>query len=229
MKTNRIESYYTPRQAAEYEANRKDAIWYSENDVFVKLLRRVVNELDQESLTILDLPCGTGRWIPFLEHNITKYLGVDISENMLIEASKRVSALSTSHARRHQFINCSYQELSKKDDCRYELSICTRFLTHFDIHDVEDILSVLRAKTEGFAIVMVRAADTRWNLIIENVVFVLSNPIRAVKRWKKSGRISNSKLRSAYLSAFQKAGFSISDIECVHTFQYSKFEYWLVH
>lgn len=226
--TKKIEKYYSTREAGQYEVNRDDIVWRSENIVFVELLNSAAKKLKKDLLTIFDMPCGTGRWIPFIDPYVKKYVGVDVSVSMLLEAKKKTNTLELSRVPFYEFVESSYQGLSRDGKDKYDLVICTRFLPHFDIKEVEEILKVLNEKTDGYAIVMVRVAEAPWQLISENINFIFSSPTRAFKRWKKSGRISNTKLRSVYEVAFTKAGLSIIEQKCVHSYRNSRFEYWLV-
>ena len=226
--SKRIAEYYDPIQASEYELRRNDSVWQSEIESFRSLLDFVREKLKKESLTIFDLPCGTGRWIPFVDRYIKQYMGVDVSVNMLNEAKKKILSLDQSRSSCYQLLTSSYHDLLEHSGERYDLVICTRFLPHFDMPEVDEILEVLRKKTDGYAILMVRTAETSWQLLVENILFIANNPLRAIKRWRKSGRISNSKRRSCYSGAIKKAGFSLVEQRCVHRYRHSTFEYWLL-
>jgi ubiquinone/menaquinone biosynthesis C-methylase UbiE len=52
-------------------------------------LRQLINTV--ENSTVLDLGCGLGHQIQYLlEHKAKEIIGVDISENMIAEAKKRI-------------------------------------------------------------------------------------------------------------------------------------------
>ena len=46
-------------------------------------------------LNLLDVPVGTGRWIPLVQKIATKYVGVDVSDSMINQAQKKIKGVKT--------------------------------------------------------------------------------------------------------------------------------------
>lgn len=84
-KAQKTAARYLGKDAVNYEAKRmsKDK-WKGED-------RKVKEYLWDfpEGTSILDIPCGTGRFFPFYRKKQFKVLGLDISPDMVAEAQKR--------------------------------------------------------------------------------------------------------------------------------------------
>lgn len=72
---------------------------------------------------LLDLPCGTGRFMPVLADHARELVSADISLEMMKVASHRFPG------RKVSFIQCSVEELPFKDSC-FDLTFTARFLLH---------------------------------------------------------------------------------------------------
>lgn len=82
------EKFYTREVAAQYETLRQnDRYWAWENDVVDHCLRAF--HVDEK---IVDCPVGTGRFMDIYGRHGLQVLGIDISRDMLNEASKKVAA-----------------------------------------------------------------------------------------------------------------------------------------
>jgi ubiquinone/menaquinone biosynthesis C-methylase UbiE len=77
-----------------------------------------------KTATILDAPCGTGRWIPFLLPLGYRYIGADVSVAM-IEQARPDLGTSTGHA----FVNMDMEALPFADNS-VDCLIIWRFLHH---------------------------------------------------------------------------------------------------
>jgi SAM-dependent methyltransferase len=72
---------YSGRNAAEYDARRRDSERYRiEQEALAKLLSSIAPK------TVLDIPIGTGRFLPLYAARGIKVTGVDLSEDMLAVA-----------------------------------------------------------------------------------------------------------------------------------------------
>lgn len=150
-----IERYYDEKTASEYESTRSDELWKRENSVFEAIISRITSgELNDSissinRLKVLDLPAGTGRWIPFLQNRNIDYVGVDISEEMLEHAQGKLEGL-TSDNNTYQFVQSPYQKYLPTVHDEFDLVICTRFLPHFSLKEVEKIVGLMAAKTRKY-------------------------------------------------------------------------------
>jgi ubiquinone/menaquinone biosynthesis C-methylase UbiE len=78
---------YYGNVASGYDAKReKSEKWIQENRIVLEYL----STLDSGA-KVLDVPVGTGRFVPYAEVRRFEYLGVDISDDMIKEASKKVT------------------------------------------------------------------------------------------------------------------------------------------
>ena len=79
---------YTGTKAEKYDAKRKDTERFRREDAaFTDLMRRV----DAKG-SVLDLPVGTGRWLPWLADFTGPIHGVDLSADMLEVARQKAGA-----------------------------------------------------------------------------------------------------------------------------------------
>jgi len=84
------EQAYDAEIAASYEEDRrKEHIWALEQSYMARVIQRI-----PAGRSLLDIPVGTGRFIPEYEAQRLEVLGVDISESMLSEARSRVTGSS---------------------------------------------------------------------------------------------------------------------------------------
>lgn len=84
-----------------FESQAKSGIWGSlydeKNPASYSFLLRVENAVnllkDVSNKKIVDLGCGTGILLPHVIHNGGEYIGIDISDNMMVELKKHYSDL----------------------------------------------------------------------------------------------------------------------------------------
>jgi ubiquinone/menaquinone biosynthesis C-methylase UbiE len=77
---------YYDQVATGYDKKRQDSPKWQEEQ---RIIEEMMGTLKTGS-TVLDCPVGTGRFIPYAELRKFNYLGVDISDHMLAEASKKI-------------------------------------------------------------------------------------------------------------------------------------------
>jgi len=73
--------HYYGQTAKDYDAKRQGITWELENQFLLAGLDGVKS--------VLDCPVGTGRFLPFYQERKIKCVGVDISHDMLAQASKK--------------------------------------------------------------------------------------------------------------------------------------------
>jgi len=84
-KAQKTAKRYLGKDALNYEAKRVNRDkWIGED----KKVKEFLNDLSRGT-SILDIPCGTGRFFPFYRERGFKVLGVDISPDMITQAQKR--------------------------------------------------------------------------------------------------------------------------------------------
>lgn len=113
------DSYYG-KAAANYEARRiKQAWWHEEHKQLEKCLEELPSEQD-----VLDVPFGTGRFLPLYSHRKHRVTGLDSSSDMIGEARK---------LRGTEISNCDMRVGSAMQlpfgDSRFDILISVRFLS----------------------------------------------------------------------------------------------------
>ena len=119
-------------------------------DRFERPTHRHINRREQRAVarilgnlagisTILDMPCGAGRFLPTLTKTGLKLLEIDISHEMLAIGNQRL--LSQGDGSKVSFIQGSAFELPLADDS-IDCVFCNRLLHHFK--DAGDRIKLLR-------------------------------------------------------------------------------------
>jgi len=119
---------------------------------FSSLPGRVFNALEKHNMrkafravsrdqTVLDLPCGTGRFSEVLLEEGFKVIGIDISQAMLEVAKRKLERFGP----RFETRVADVRELAKKESKRYDVALCARVLMHFPL---EEQISFLRSVAE---------------------------------------------------------------------------------
>jgi len=121
-----ISDWYYGNHAARYESMRtKNPLWQKENEAVASLVQRG---------PVLDVPIGTGRYIPIYQEKGLAFTGMDISPDMIAEASKRakfpykISSITSIPFDNHQFGTV----------------VCTRMMNWLDCADMQKAVSELR-------------------------------------------------------------------------------------
>ena len=221
----KLSKYYDKFQSQDYESRRNNSVWKSEIEIFHQIKHRLAAKYDGE-INILDVPVGTGRWIPYLDDIACRYVGVDISENMLEQAEEKLKDFPAEVKKRFELIASSVEELPNNVDGTFELILSTRFLPHFSLSEGRQIMNVFRCYSKGDLIIMVRVADNWFSIFMEIFDFIIRSPIGGIKRYFKAGRLSYTKLDSDYEDMFMQSGFHIVRKNLVYQYKRSRFEYW---
>ncbi len=221
----KISKYYDKKQAEDYEIRRNNSIWHAEGEVFKKIKKKIAPKYNQ-LMRVLDVGAGTGRWIPYLHDVSSEYIGTDISENMLDQAKLKLELCPKEFKKRVQLINSSVEQLPLHVSGKFDFIIMTRFLSHFSIKEIKNIMNVIRDYSKGDIVVSVRVADKTSDIFFEILDLILNSPIGAIKRYRKSGRLSYSRLDSVYNKIISECGFRILKKNLVDEDKYNRYEYW---
>lgn len=221
----KISKYYDQKQASEYEARRNNLVWHAESEVFDKIKNRIASKY-HNSMEVLDVGAGTGRWIPHLHKVSSKYVGTDISENMLNQAKLKLEICPEEFKDKVKLIVSSVNKMSQNVSGKYDLIIMTRFLSHFSINEIKNILNIVKNFSKGDLIVSVRVADKSINLLSEILDLILRSPIGAIKRFRKSGRLTYARLDTDYNAVIAQSGFRVTKKNLVTQDKYNRYEYW---
>ena len=221
----KISKYYNRKKSEEYESSRNNEIWHNENDIFVQIKNKLANKFNRK-IKVLDIPVGTGRWIPYIDDIASEYVGVDISQNMLDQAAMKLKNCPHVFQKNAKLVKSSVMQLPVDTKGYYDWIISTRFLPHFSTLEIKNIMKKLKYFAKADLLIMVRVTDKRSNIKFEILNLIIKSPFRAVKRYLKSGSLTYTKLDSEYNSIIEETGFKIIKKNLVLKEEYSRFEYW---
>jgi len=221
----KISKYYDKKQAEDYEIRRNNPIWHAEGEVFNKIKKKIAPKYNQ-LMKVLDVGAGTGRWIPYLHDVSSEYIGTDISENMLNQAELKLELCPKEFRKSVHLINSSVEQLPLHVNGKFDFIIMTRFLSHFSINEIKNILNIIRKYSKGDLVVSVRVADKSSDIFSEIFDLIINSPIGAIKRYRKSGRLSYTRLDSDYNKVILESGFCIVKKNLVAKDRYNRYEYW---
>jgi SAM-dependent methyltransferase len=221
----KISKYYDQKQAEDYEERRNNPTWHAESDVFNEIIDRIVSK-NNNSLKVLDVGVGTGRWIPNLYNVSSEYIGTDISKNMLDQAKLKLNRCPKKFIESAKLIESSVEQLPLNVSGKFNLIIMTRFLSHFSISEIKNIMNIIRNYSNGDLVVSFRVADKRLSIFSEIFDLLIKSPIGAIKRYRKSGRLTYTRLDLDYHNAIINSGFRIVRKNLVIKDKYNRYEYW---
>jgi SAM-dependent methyltransferase len=137
---------YHGRMAETYETKRKkQQRWDIENDVVAKMLAKL------KPKSILDVPVGTGRYIPIYDKlRVKMVLGVDVSDSMLAIAKEK--ARKTKRAT----ITLKCRDVRKLKTITVDVSVCVRFLDLIDEQAMRQVMAKLMNSSKRAIICTIR-------------------------------------------------------------------------
>lgn len=142
----RIATKYLGTEAEGYEARRsRSPQWRREQRVFADFLA------SHEVTRCLDVPVGTGRFLPLYDEHGIDATGVDVSPDMLAEASKRAADLdSPVDLRRGSVMDLPFGDRS------FDLVVCWRLLNWLSPRETEAALAELTRLSRAWVVVTIR-------------------------------------------------------------------------
>lgn len=157
---------YSSRGAKRYESRRKSVRWEAEAKAFTHLYARI------NPRKVLDLPVGTGRFFEVYLKSNAEVLGVDISENMLQEAAKKIPPGANIRLARADILDL--QQPSPLGS-GFDLIVCMRF--------------VYWLRPQELTIMLQKFAATGAPLLVASTKVALDKPDRILGGgWKRSLR-----------------------------------------
>lgn len=155
---HRKQHYRSAAMAGMYDATRFSGRRRRRHLREERVLLRTLDDARLYSLigpspTILDIPAGTGRFLPALKAWGARCLSADISREMLLEAKKRAEQDEP------MLVMCDAASLPLKDDC-VEAVISIRFFFHIPTAVRITMLREFRRVSRGCIIVEYRRADS---------------------------------------------------------------------
>jgi len=136
--------------AKDYDKSRYGA---KEQKVTAKITKEVVSELfgDVKNKLFLDCGCGTGRFLEFFTKKGSRVIGVDISENMLKIAKKKIPNVNLSRA--------DIFSLPFKNKV-FDIILCSQVLTH--LHNYKAPLLEMGRVLKDRGIIIIDIRNILW-------------------------------------------------------------------
>ncbi len=156
--------------------------------VFNALERRALRRAfasTPRTLTVMDLPCGTGRLAATLLEEGFKVVGVDISAAMLAVAQRKLQRFGPGFRTRVGDV----RELAQGEKGTYDVALCARVLMHFPLAQQTEFLRSVATLVKG-TIVFSQSLSTPYQRMRRRVKNLLGNPPPAMYP------ITESQLRS---------------------------------
>jgi Methyltransferase domain len=140
---------YRGKKAATYEAVRKKQLrWKIENQTVEDMLQK------ENPSKVLDMPVGTGRFFSVYEKCGIACVGVDVSEEMLALAGRRIKKMHASHPPVRVMIGDACNLPAK--DREYPGVVCVRFLDLIDEDAMRKVVKELCRVALNFVILTIR-------------------------------------------------------------------------
>ena len=142
--------------------------------VFNALERRALRRAfasTSRSLTIMDLPCGTGRLAETLLAEGFQVVGVDISAAMLAVAQRKLQRFGPGFRTRVGDV----RDLARAEKGSYDVALCARVLMHFPLEQQIDFLRSVATLARG-TVVFSQSLSTPYQRMRRQFKKLLGNP-----------------------------------------------------
>lgn len=199
-----MEIVYKGEAAAEYEKLRqRNRKWKKETAI----VQRIISGLDLGTL-ILDIPLGTGRFLPYYQKKGIRTIGLDISMDMLRQAKKKmmrtgIVPVIIGDARHIPMISKSVDYI-----------ICIRLLNWVPTATAKDIIREFhRVARKGIVVGFQSQRTIRITEFIRFLIFDLIPTPHHMRRWKRLLRTFRKKAvgKIRHEAAKRGLGKKISD------------------
>jgi ubiquinone/menaquinone biosynthesis C-methylase UbiE len=186
-----IEKKYTKNTAADYEKTRKgDEVWKKEDALMIKLLAK------HEPLRLLDVPVGTGRFLPLYEDLGIDVIGADISSDMLDEARKNDVA--------GELLLANASKLPFTDNM-FDTTVCMRFFTWTNVKELNEIAAELRRVSTD------RVIASAWVSSVSTRRGKTGPLVHSYEDWKNAW--NNCKMTAYPIKNTRKGNYTLYDID----------------
>ena len=149
---------------------------------FSRLSGRVFNALEKyhmrrafkrisRNATIMDLPCGTGRFAEVLLEEGFKVVGIDISAAMLEVARRKLQRFGG----RFETRVADVLDLAKQERKCYDVALCARVLMHFPLEEQITFLRSVAELTKG-QVVFTQSLSTPYQRFRRRIKRLIGNP-----------------------------------------------------
>jgi len=141
---------YYGTKASVYDKNNEHTVkWNNEQRIVENWLSTT-----QPTSSVLDIPCGTGRFFDLYERRYLFYTGIDMSTEMLSQAKAKASDLHCIDLIQYSIFNI--HALKRK----WQTSICVRLLNFFTTSEAIEALDILCKCTSEQLIFSMRTGDS---------------------------------------------------------------------
>ncbi|MGM0567673.1 MAG: class I SAM-dependent methyltransferase [Elusimicrobiota bacterium] len=229
MKTGDLTKRYKGEIAENYEKKRKKSfVWEKEQLIVEYFLRKIIEV--QPNPTILDIPVGTGRFLPVYNNlPVGEVIGIDISEDMISLAKKKLSKTPNSKIefRRGNVMDVSTYEFNPS------VIVCTRLFWWLHEKEVQKVLNNFLQCGAKHIILSAQVFESPFICVLPRIFQEFSlNFSKKIYKFFKHGRFFNC--LTAHDSKFlnnkiKETGFRIKDKKLVNKekFLISYYIYWL--
>jgi hypothetical protein len=197
----RFTARYHGRGASNYEEARQGAKWQAEEAVFDELYGRV------RPLRLLDCPVGTGRFIERYVRDGVSALGVDLSDDMLAEAAKRIPPGADVRLRKGDILDPNGAPALGTG---YDLIVCVRFVYAVEKSRLPVLFGNFAATGARHLLVGVRMWPEE-TTAVERLIWRLWNPRKRRPRWPFSRSRRYVPVEAELLRLFLEGGWSVME------------------
>lgn len=214
-----VRGKYFGRVAERYDEREKQEQWIRQDKAFERFFAQASET--GGLVDVLDLPCGTGRWLPFLPQRVA-YTGVDFSADMVARARGKAG-----QSLRPRFVVADAFGYLGGDPGRFDLVISTRFLPFFSQRDAQGLVKKLCGVSRGFVVLDVKVRDSP---LLREVLDSKRGRQLLRDRWRRlTGKdITQSHRRRSLLRVIGRSGFGLVDVEVIAESSWSRREMWLL-
>lgn len=129
--------YFGPKAEKYDEGRDTEEKWNIENEAVRKCLDQIIGG------TVVDIPCGTGRFFADYQERQIGAIGFDVSEHMMIQAREKAGNIQV------EFGDVMDIEM---EDRSVDAAVCVRLLEKFEEHEVFAALSELARVADKYLI-----------------------------------------------------------------------------
>jgi len=230
-----ITKKYFGQTAAEYDAKRRHSrTWAAETAAFEQLVHSAVKQGPVKN--VLDIPCGTGRWIPFFRDQKVQYRGVDVSKDMIAIALANIGNTNLADIQLVEQDCFQYLPAHRNE---FDLAVSTRFLNWWPTDTTISIIEALCAVSRKFVIIHIRVHENAWQVRLRRIVkwpkFV-GKYAKAMVHALRKGRLTfkhnvldiESHPRNIVEDRVKALGWTIQERIVAKRLAYAKVEFWLM-
>lgn len=174
MDADRVKQKYDGESASKYDDRREGIFkWQNEQNAVELILRKILATSDAD--TLLDIPVGTGRFFEFYRDLSLNVVGMDVSEDMISEATKKIStSMKNISLEKGDILN------PQQIDMEPDVLICIRLMHWFNFDEIRQTLKSIDELNANYVIIGIRVFPENDVSLIESIVRKFYRIIRCV-------------------------------------------------